>query len=140
MAKTYEAPLGQEFETKYATVNTALGSVNTRVWDANCSVIFEAGVEGDKIGELIFKATGQVAACNVVVFISEETGTTFEPIFEEVFAAAGITPSATVKSGILRIPFQMSELLLKGGQKIGFGITANCVTGKIVGWAVRGSY
>ena len=141
MAKTYQAPLAQNFGTLYTgTCDTVMGSVNTRVWDANCAEIIEATTEDIKIGRLVFKATGQVPATNVVVFISDVNGTNFEPFVEVILASAGVTPSATVPSSNVEISYNITELYLRVGQILGFGITATCITGKIVGWAVLGEY
>lgn len=121
-------------EAKFVTV-TAATTDRTGATTTNLAELLTAASDGTKITQIGAKVAGTNAATNVLIFITNTSGTS-PKLFDEI-ALPAITASTTVTSQ--RQVTAYSDLQLKSGQKVLVGITVAITDGVNI-FAIKGDY
>lgn len=79
-----------------------------------------AAANGTKITQIVAKAAGNSVACQVLIFITDTSGSN-PRLFDEI-ALSAASPSTTVQSARSAVTYD--DLQLKAGQKLQVGVTA----------------
>lgn len=121
-------------EAKFVTV-TAATTDRTGATTTNLAELLTAATDGTKITQIGAKVAGTNVATNVLIFITNTSGTS-PKLFDEIVLPA-VTASTTATSQ--RQVTAYSDLQLKSGQKVLVGITV-AVTDGVNIFAIKGDY
>lgn len=120
-------------ETKIGLIDGACTD-KTGATTAEIVDLVTGGTNGTKVTEIGFKCQGTSVAGQLLIFITDTSGTTYR-LFAEI-AISAVTSSNTVASNSGYLTF--SDLQLKTGQKI--AVAATAIDTNIVGYAKIGDF
>ena len=130
MAKTYQAPFVQTYNTTIARVITALVNVDINVDATNAVKIYTAGADGAKISEIIMQSLGTSVEGILKIYI--KSGTQYEVVAQKaILAIVGSTTVLPFDDSISFVAFP-----LKATDELYAGVTTtqtNAISITVVG-------